>query len=72
MSLRAGVQLENPDFLSRKLQILIEYYNGTSPNGQFYASGSLSTSGSASISSMIRSWLRADSQGFGKCWTDAQ
>jgi hypothetical protein len=37
VSLRAGVQLENPDFLSRKLQILIEYYNGSSPNGQFYA-----------------------------------
>lgn len=37
VSLRAGVQLENPDFLSRKLQILIEYYNGRSPNGQFYA-----------------------------------
>ena len=37
LSLRAGVQLENPDFLSRKLQILLEYYNGSSPNGQFYA-----------------------------------
>jgi hypothetical protein len=37
VSLRAGIQLENPDFLSRKLQILIEYYNGSSPNGQFYA-----------------------------------
>ncbi|AGF77566.1 Protein of unknown function (DUF1207) [Desulfocapsa sulfexigens DSM 10523] len=37
VSLRAGVQLENPVFLSRKLQILIEYYNGSSPNGQFYA-----------------------------------
>jgi len=37
VSLRTGVQLENPDFLSRKLQILIEYYNGSSPNGQFYA-----------------------------------
>jgi hypothetical protein len=36
VSVRAGVQLENPDFLSRKLQILIEYYNGRSPNGQFY------------------------------------
>ncbi len=39
VSLRAGVQLENPDFLSRRLQILIEYYNGTSPNGQFYIRG---------------------------------
>jgi len=36
MSVRAGIQLENQDFLSRKLQILIEYYNGRSPNGQFY------------------------------------
>jgi len=36
VSARAGIQLENPDFLSRKLQILIEYYNGRSPNGQFY------------------------------------
>ena len=37
VSLRGGFQLENPDFLSRKLQILVEYYNGSSPNGQFYA-----------------------------------
>ncbi len=37
VSVRAGVQLENPDFLTRKLQILVEYYNGSSPNGQFYA-----------------------------------
>ena len=36
MSVRAGVQFENPDFLSRRLQILVEYYNGRSPNGQFY------------------------------------
>ncbi|MDD2466084.1 MAG: DUF1207 domain-containing protein [Desulfobulbus sp.] len=37
VSVRTGVQLENPDFISRKMQILIEYYNGSSPNGQFYA-----------------------------------
>jgi hypothetical protein len=37
VSARAGFQLENPEFLSRKLQILFEYYNGSSPNGQFYA-----------------------------------
>ncbi len=37
VSVRAGMQLENPDFLSRKLQILLEYYDGRSPNGQFYA-----------------------------------
>jgi hypothetical protein len=36
VSLRAGVQLENPDFLSRKLKIMFEYYKGSSPNGQFY------------------------------------
>jgi hypothetical protein len=36
VSLRAGIQLENPDFLSRKLKIMLEYYKGTSPNGQFY------------------------------------
>jgi hypothetical protein len=36
ISARAGIQFENPDFLSRKLQLLFEYYNGKSPNGQFY------------------------------------
>ncbi len=36
VSLRAGIQLENPVFLSRKLKILLEYYKGSSPNGQFY------------------------------------
>jgi Protein of unknown function (DUF1207) len=36
ISLRTGVQLENPDFLSRKLRIMLEYYKGSSPNGQFY------------------------------------
>ncbi len=36
VSLRMGVQLENPDFLSRKLKIMLEYYKGSSPNGQFY------------------------------------
>ena len=35
-SIRAGVQFENPDFLNRKMQLLFEYYNGKSPNGQFY------------------------------------
>lgn len=35
-SVRAGVQFENPNFLSRKMQLLFEYYNGKSPNGQFY------------------------------------
>ena len=36
ISIRTGIQFENPDFLSRKMQILLEYYNGKSPNGQFY------------------------------------
>ncbi len=36
VSARAGIQFENPEFLSRKLQLLFEYYNGKSPNGQFY------------------------------------
>jgi hypothetical protein len=38
LSVRAGIQSENPDFLSRKLQLLFGYYNGKSPNGQFYES----------------------------------
>jgi hypothetical protein len=36
ISARAGIQFENPEFLSRKMQLLFEYYNGRSPNGQFY------------------------------------
>jgi len=36
VSARTGVQFENPDFLSRKLLLLLEYYSGKSPNGQFY------------------------------------
>jgi hypothetical protein len=36
VSARAGIQFENPDFMSRKVQLLFEYYNGKSPNGQFY------------------------------------
>ena len=36
VSARAGIQFENPDFLSRKLPLLFGYYNGKSPNGQFY------------------------------------
>lgn len=37
VSLRAGVQFENPDLVAaQKLRILLEYYNGHSPNGQFY------------------------------------
>ena len=36
LSVRAGIEFENPDFMSRKMMLLFEYYNGKSPNGQFY------------------------------------
>ncbi len=36
LSLRAGIQFENVPFFSRKLQFMLEYFNGHSPNGQFY------------------------------------
>jgi hypothetical protein len=36
LSLRAGVQFEPWKFMGRRLQLLIEYFNGHSPNGQFY------------------------------------
>ena len=36
VSTRAGVQFENPNFLERKLLLLMEYYHGKSPHGQFY------------------------------------
>ena len=32
----AGVQFENPTLQSSKLQLLLEYYDGHSPNGQFF------------------------------------
>ncbi|MGD0093920.1 MAG: DUF1207 domain-containing protein [Planctomycetota bacterium] len=32
----AGVQFENPSLQSSKLQFLVEYYNGHSPDGQFF------------------------------------
>ncbi len=32
----AGVEFENPTLQSSKLQLLLEYYDGHSPNGQFY------------------------------------
>ncbi len=37
VSVRAGVQLDNLHVLDRNLQIMIEYFNGHSPSGQFYA-----------------------------------
>jgi hypothetical protein len=36
VSVRAGVQLEKLTIVDRKLQILLEYFNGHSPNGQFF------------------------------------
>jgi hypothetical protein len=35
VSARAGIQIEGV-LATRKLQILFEYFNGHSPNGQFY------------------------------------
>ncbi|WP_442499143.1 DUF1207 domain-containing protein [Methylobacter sp. sgz302048] len=36
VSARAGVQFENLDVMGRHFQILLEYFNGHSPSGQFY------------------------------------
>lgn len=36
VSTRGGIQLENVRVLERNLQILVEYFNGNSPDGQFY------------------------------------
>jgi len=36
LSLRAGVQFESAAQLSQRVQLLIEYFNGRNPNGQFY------------------------------------
>ncbi|NNL66948.1 MAG: DUF1207 domain-containing protein, partial [Myxococcales bacterium] len=36
ISARAGIQLESPRLLSQRLQILLDYYQGQSPNGQFF------------------------------------
>ncbi len=35
LSMRAGVQIEHPALENRRLQILGEFYDGRSPNGQF-------------------------------------
>ncbi|HEX8342724.1 MAG TPA: DUF1207 domain-containing protein [Tepidisphaeraceae bacterium] len=35
-SLRAGVQFEDPARFSQRMLIMLEYYDGRSPNGQFY------------------------------------
>ena len=36
LSLRGGIQFENPVARSQQVQLLLEYFNGRSPNGQFY------------------------------------
>jgi Protein of unknown function (DUF1207) len=33
--MRAGVQFEKLPLFDRKIQLLLEYWNGYSPNGQF-------------------------------------
>lgn len=36
VSARAGLEFEGVQVLGRKLQLMVEYFNGHSPNGQFY------------------------------------
>jgi hypothetical protein len=36
LSVRAGVQFEKLPIYDRRIQVLLEYFNGHSPNGQFY------------------------------------
>jgi hypothetical protein len=36
VSARAGVEFDNSKVLGRKLQLMVEYFNGYSPSGQFY------------------------------------
>ncbi|WP_084462656.1 DUF1207 domain-containing protein [Oceanibaculum pacificum] len=36
MSLRGGVEFTNPVFGGRRIMLLLEYYSGRNPNGQFY------------------------------------
>ncbi len=36
ISLRGGIQFERPMSLMRKISLLLEYYKGHSPNGQFF------------------------------------
>ena len=37
VSVRAGVQMQNLLLRTRSLQLLVEYYSGHDPNGQFFA-----------------------------------
>jgi hypothetical protein len=36
LSARAGIQFESVRVLGRNLQLLLHYFNGNSPDGQFY------------------------------------
>jgi len=36
ISARAGIQFDNFQAFNRKLQFLLEYFNGYSPTGQFF------------------------------------
>lgn len=36
LSARAGLQLENPRLWTQRVQLLLEFYDGRSPNGQFF------------------------------------
>jgi hypothetical protein len=36
LSVRTGLQFENPEMTTLMLQVLLEYYDGRNPNGQFY------------------------------------
>ena len=36
ISARAGVEFDHSKFLGRKLQLMVEYFNGYTPSGQFY------------------------------------
>jgi len=37
ISIRGGMQFENWKLGQRRLQLLVEYFHGYSPNGQFYS-----------------------------------
>ena len=37
LSLKIGIQFETPQSLTKKYQLLLEYYKGYSPHGQFYS-----------------------------------
>ncbi len=36
ISVRAGIELVSPVKSRRRIQLLLEYYHGDNPNGQFY------------------------------------